>query len=298
MTTEEQFTDVWHNILGAVWSGGGSVEQHWSKFLEEGTMNRRYEEDVERVNPGLWNQYSGGGSEVDLDSISQGFVVRYQAVPFAKRLLIPEYAKDDAQYDEVFDAVRMLRETAVQTQNYYAVGLLDDATDTNVTVGDGVSWANTAHVVRGGGTYQNVLSTDLTPSANAVNSVLVGSDKLVASNGYNAGLTCKDWFGASDVYRRLRQAVQSTDDPETANRAVSGLGGWAPTKVHRIPILASTTQWGGRTNAKRGARFVWRQRPRFRNTGQIENLSEVHVGDFRCVVYGADPRYHYFGSGS
>lgn len=295
-TMPQQFPDVWHNILGAIWtSARKETERHWPKFLEEGSTTKRFEDDVERVDPGLWNEYKVG-SAVDLDSISQGFVQRYQPVAFAKRLEIPEYMKDDAAYDEVFDMVKMLRRTAVQTEDYYAVGILDDCADANVTWGDGVTLASTAHVVRGGGTYSNRLNPALTPSANSVNSVMVATDKQIGSNGYHAGNKVKDWWGASDTFRRLCQAVKSTDDPDTANRAISGLSGWAPTEVNRIPLLASTTQWGARTNAMRGARFVWRQKPRFRKTGHIENLAEVHVGDFRCVVYVADPRYYYFGS--
>jgi hypothetical protein len=45
--------------------------------------------------------------------------------------------------------------------------------------------------------------------------------------------------------------------------------------------MASTTNWFGRTNVKRGALWVWRRKPRFRNESIPGNETKKYMGSAR-----------------
>src|SRR5207249_1520757 len=95
------------------------------------------------------------------------FSTRHEPKKFSKRLIIPEELMDDAQYDQAYDAVRMLRRTCNLTQDYDAVGILNNAFAAGVTWGDGQPMCSASHEIRGGGLVSNSL-TALTPSNTAV----------------------------------------------------------------------------------------------------------------------------------
>lgn len=290
------FPNAWHSVLGAIWSAARTeTSQQWKGYLDERSTDKRYYDDVEMVPPGLWTE-SAEGTTADLDQISEGFVQRYRPIKFMKRLEIPEDMIDDAVYEEVFDMVAMLADTAVQTEDYYAVGILDDGTDANITWGDGVVLFSASHVVRGGGTYTNRLTPVLSPSINACNQVRIGVTKQTGSNGFQAGGKVRDWWCAADVNMRLREVLKSTEQPDTGNRAINALRGMVGDTINEVPLLSSTTQWGARTKSRRGSFLVWRRKPRFRKDKDIKAEVECHVGSFRCVVGVSDPRIYYTGS--
>src|SRR5678815_4377507 len=146
------YSSIWHKILGDVWGDEGDKAQPvWSQYLEEKSTDKKYFDDVERVDPGLWSE-TDEGVDLDLDDFGEGVKTRYEPKKFAKRLIIPEELEEDGQYEEAYDAARMLRRTCTVTQDYDAVSLLNNAFDTSVTWGDGKAMCVSDHPIRGGST--------------------------------------------------------------------------------------------------------------------------------------------------
>src|SRR5512138_3191670 len=115
------FPSVYHKILGAIWMDESEKnEPTWKQYLEEKSTVKKYFDDVELVEPGLWSE-TDEGADLDLDDYSEGFKKRYEPKKFSKRLIIPEELKEDSQYPEIYDAVRMLQNTCVVSQDYDAV---------------------------------------------------------------------------------------------------------------------------------------------------------------------------------
>ena len=293
--SEGQAPDVFHATLGAIWTSViEKNEPYWKGYLEEGSTDKRWYDDVEWVDPGLWTEAEEGG-EIDLDEYAEGYVTRWRPLKFAKRLVIPEEIRDDAVYEEAYDAVRMLGRTCVQTQDYYAVGIIDDCATSGVNGGDGVTLANTAHPIRGGSTVSNMLNPALTPSNTALNLIVTASTKMIGSNGYIAGQRVKKWIGPENIHARMLEILKSDQRDDTSNNAINSLKprGVAST-FSPIPHMASTTNWGAWTDAPRGARFIWRRKPRFRKSDEIRNESEIHVGSARFLVSWSNWRTYYF----
>ncbi|HYE97436.1 MAG TPA: hypothetical protein VEJ18_00940 [Planctomycetota bacterium] len=293
--SEGQAPDVFHATLGAIFTSVISKnEPYWKGYLEEGSTDKRWYDDVEWVDPGLWTE-TDEGNDIDMDEYNQGYVVRWRPLKFAKRLVIPEEIIEDAAYEEAYQATEMLARTCVQTQDYYAVGIIDDAATTGVNGGDGVTLANSAHPIRGGSTVSNILSPALTPSNTALNLVVTSCVKMPGGNGYIAGQRVKKWIGPENLHARFLEILKSDKRDDTANNAINSLKPRGVASTYSpIPHMSSTTNWGAWTDAQRGARFVWRRKPRFKKESTIKNETETHTGSARFLVSWSNWRTYYF----
>jgi hypothetical protein len=276
--------DVFHATLGAIWSAVlEKKEPTWKGYLDERSTDKRWFDDVEWVDGGLWAETEEGG-EIDLDEFGQGYVTRYRPMKFAKRLVIPNEIVEDAAYEEAYDHAAEMGRTFVQTQNYYSVGIIDDAADTNIVGGDGVTLANSAHPIKGGSTISNILDPALSPSNTSVQLVLVACEKMNGSNGYRTGQKVEKYFGPSNLKFRFKEILKSEKRDDTSNNALNALKGEGGDSYHSVPEMASTTNWFAKTDAPRGAAFVWRRKARFDTAAEIKVDSKVHVGSARFLV--------------
>jgi hypothetical protein len=275
------FSSIWHKILGEIWNDEGRKGQPvWHDYLEEKTTNKKYFDDVEMVDPGLWGE-TDEAADLDLDDFGEGIKQRYEAKKFSKRLIIPEELEEDGQYSEAYDATRMLRRTCDLTQDYDAVEILDDAFSSAVTWGDGLELCSTAHVIRGGATVSNELDPALTPSNTAVQTMLVLAEKLAGGNGFIHGVKILKIVCPTNQRFRFKEILKSEQRDDTANNAINSLKGELSATPVSVPFMASTTNWFGKTNAMRGALFVWRRKPRYRQTNEINNETKIFTGSAR-----------------
>lgn len=287
--------NVFQSTLGAIWTSVlKDNEPYWKGYLEEGTTDKRWFDDVEWVDPGLWSETDEGG-DIDLDDYSEGTVTRYRPIKFAKRLIIPVEIEEDAVYEEAYAATEMMARTFVQTQDYYAVGIIDDAANANVVGGDGVILASASHPIKGGSTYSNILNPALTPSNTSLQLVLVAAKKLAGSNGYIAGVRVTGWAGPTNLMFRFDEILKSEKRDDTTNNAINALRSRkAPDMYNDIPHMASTTNWFAKTDAQRGARFIWRKRPTFKKAPEIKIDATTHVGRARFLTGYSNPRTFFF----
>jgi hypothetical protein len=277
------FPSVYHKILGAIWMDESERnEPVWKQYLEEKTTTKKYFDDVELVEPGLWSE-TDEGADLDLDDYSEGLKKRYEAKKFSKRLIIPEELKEDSQYPEIYDAVRMLQNTCATTQDYDAVTILNDAFTGSLAAGlsgDGVAVASASHVIRGGATVSNILSPALSPSNPAVQAMLVAAEKMPGTNGFIRSIKLDKIVGPTNHKWRFKEILKSEKRDDTANHAINALKGDISDYVS-VPYMSSTTNWFGKTDVKRGAMWFWRRKPRFKAGNEIRNETEIHTGSAR-----------------
>lgn len=280
MVFSNQYGNVWHKTLGAIWGDEQTKsEPVWKQYLEEKSTNKKYYDDVEMVDPGLWAE-TEEGADMDLDDFGEGIVTRYEPKKFAKRLIIPEELMEDAQYDQVYDAVRMLSRTCNLTQDYDAVSILNDAFNTAVTGGDGQAMVSASHEIRGGGTVSNSIAA-LTPSNTAVQTMLIAAEKTIGGNGFINSTKLVKLVGPTNYKFRFREILKSEKRDDTANNAINSIKGELSADYVGVPFMASSVDWFGKTNAMRGLMFVWRRKPRFRKSNNDTNETEVHTGSAR-----------------
>lgn len=278
------FSSIWHKILGAVWSDEmAKSTPMWGEYLEEKTTVKKYFDDVEMVDSGLWSE-TDEGNDLDLDDFGEGIKTRYEVKKFAKRLIIPEELEEDGQYPEAYDASRILARTGQLTQDYDAVGMLNNMFDTTVTWGDGQAWMSASHPIRGGGTVSNVLATPLSPSNTAVQAMIIIAEKMPGTNGFRHGLKLLKIVCPTNQRFRFAEILKSEKKDDTSNNAVNALAGELQAKPVAVPFMSSTTNWMGKTNAMRGALFVWKRKPRFRQTSEFSNETKIFTASARWVT--------------
>lgn len=273
--------DVFHPTLGAIWTQElENAKPSWMGYLDEKSTKKRWFDDVEMADPGLWDE-TDEGNDLELDEYGEGLVTRYRPMKFSKRLIIPEEIFEDAAYEEAYDATRMLARTCIQTQSYDAVALLDGAG--SFTQVDGVAMISTAHPIRGGAAVSNALggATPLTPSNTAVKNMLVMCEKFVGTNGWISGVKLTKLFGPSDHKWRFKEILRSEQKDDTANNAINALRGELSSEYASVPEMSSTTNWFGKTNSMRGLMFIWRRKPRYRQTSNNENETTIYTGSAR-----------------
>lgn len=278
------FPSVYHKILGAVWRDEeAKSEPVWKQYLDEKSTDKKYFDDVELVEPSLWNE-TDEGADMDLDDWSQGIIKRYEAKKFTKRLIVPEELKEDSQYPEIYDAVRMLQNTCRLTQDYDAVGLLNDmftgSTDSGLT-GDNVAVCSASHLIRGGATVSNVVSPSLSPSNVAIQAMLIIAEKMPGTNGYIRPVKLEKIICPTNLKWRFREILRSEQKDDTANNAINAIKGELSGTPVAVPYMASLTNYVGKTDVKRGGMFIWRRKPRFKAGNVQENETEMHTGSAR-----------------
>jgi hypothetical protein len=288
------FPSVYHKILGAIWKDeSSSTEPVWKQYLQEKSTEKKFFDDVELVEPGLWGE-TDEGSDLDLDEYAEGITKRYEAKKFSKRLIIPEELKEDSQYPEIYDAVRMLRNTCDQTQDYDAVGILNDAftgaTDAGLS-GDAVAICSTAHVIRGGGTVSNSISPTVSPSNAMIQAMLIMAEKMPGTNGRVRSIKLLKVVCPTNQKWRLKEVLKSEGKDDTSNRTINVLKGELSSDPVSVPHMSSTTNCIGITNVTRGGMFIWRRKPRFRAGNMLENETEQHTGSARWTKGMSNWRY-------
>ena len=288
------FPSVYHKILGAIWQDeAASSEPVWKQYLQEKTTDKKYFDDVELVEPDLWNE-TDEGADMDLDDYSQGIVKRYEAKKFTKRLIIPEELIEDSQYEEITDAVRMLQNTCRLTQDYDAVGLLNDAftgnTDSGLT-GDGVAVCSASHLIRGGSTVSNIISPSLSPSNVAIQSMLIAAEKMPGTNGRIRSIRLKKIVCPTNQKWRFKEILKSPDKDDTANHTINALAGELSTTPVSVPFMSSTTNYFGVTDVKRGGMFIWRRKPRFKQSNVETSEVTQYTGSARWTKGVSNWRY-------
>jgi hypothetical protein len=278
------FQNIWFKILGEVWyDEGEKTAPIWSQYLDEKSTDKKYFDDIELVDPGLWSE-TDEGADLDLDDFGEGIKTRYEPKKFSKRLIIPEELEEDGQYEQAYDAARMLRRTCTVTQDYDAVNILNSAFDTTVTFGDGVAMCVTNHPIRGGSTVSNAFATPISPSNTAVATMLIQAEKMPGTNGFRYGVRLKKIVCPTNQKFRFREVLKSQQRDDTANNAINAIAGDLESEPVSVPFMSSTTNWFGKTDAMRGGMFVWRRKPRFRRSNDINNETKIFTGSARWVV--------------
>jgi len=288
------FPSVYHKILGAVWRDEEvKSEPVWKRYLQEKSTEKKYFDDVELVEPDLWNE-TDEGADMDLDDYSQGITKRYEPKKFSKRLIIPEELLEDSQYPEITDAVRMLQNTCRLTQDYDAVGILNDGfagtTDSGLA-GDNVAVCSASHLIRGGATVSNILSPSVSPSNVAIQSLLITAEKMPGTNGRVRSIKLLKIVCPTNQKWRFKEILKSEQKDDTANNAINALKGELSSDPQSVPFMSSTTNYFGITDVPRGAMFIWRRKPRFKVGNMQENETIMHTGSARWTKGVSNWRY-------
>lgn len=277
--------------LDTVWGDSMKGPLVWEKCgYKVSNTTDNYIDDQEYAGTGTM-PIKQQGEMMAVDTIAEGYPKRYNMDTFALRMIVSEEALADCKYDEAISGATRIANSAKWTQEYEGANIFIRAFDSTNTYlgGDLKPLCSTTHPLPKGGTYSNSFSTAMSLSETAVEQMRTNLRKMPGSNGLLQPLELKKIVVPEDLWFRANRILKSEQQNDTANNAINVLKGMG-IEIVANPYFTSTTNWWGVSNASNGLRWVWREKPKFREHNNEDALTATFSGYMRFAVGWTDPR--------
>ncbi len=276
-------------------SDGYEKKAAYKGYCKVEGMEDNYEDDLENGGPGLATEKTEGQA-LDVGTLYEGYVTRYIARKFGLIMQITEELDEDGKYNgKYIDASRRLKRALFKTKEIDCAQMLNRAANTGYVGGDGLSLANSAHTIPGGGTFSNTLSTAFSPSRAAV---IVMSQNIMLLPGHD-GVT--EGYMPTAIVHPVAQwgawkgILGSDKVPESANNELNVA---ADMNLKQVPVpywSASSTNWLMLTDAGK-LKLKIRRKAKGR-TWYDEPTEVINFGVSERWARGwSDPRCIYFSN--
>ncbi len=149
-----------------------SYPPEYDAVFESNTSQKAFEEDVLLTGFGA-APTKDEGAGVTYDSSSQQWTARYQHETIALAFSVTEEAEEDGLYGSIASRyTKALARSMATTKEIKAANVLNNATDSNFTGGDGATLLSTAHPTQNGN-QSNTLATAADLSETSLESILI-----------------------------------------------------------------------------------------------------------------------------
>jgi hypothetical protein len=261
--------------------------EEYSQFLKVETMEGAYDEDQIVAGLGLARR-KAEGEGVTYDDPIQGGSKRYIPDTYALAWQITEEMRDDDRYAIMRQIPGELMKSCRQTWEQVGANILNLGFSTVITA-DGVSFFNSAHPLLGGGTYSNVLTTDMDMSVTALQAILILYENMINDRGLKVRMEPTDLWIPPELQFVTGEILQSQYKPFTGNNEVNVMQGRL--NPHVLHFLTDTNNWfvsSGKEN--NNAKFKWRKKPVMDSTDDFETKGTKHSIRFRVAAGVTDWR--------
>lgn len=276
--------------LDTVWGDEMKGPTHWEQCGYRVTSTTdNYIDDQEYAGTGTM-PIKAQGAMMAIDSIQEGYSKRYNMDTFALRMIVSEEALADCKYDKAIDGARHIANSAKWTQEYEGANTFIRAFNSSFVGSDSVSLCSTAHLLPKGGTFSNQFSTALSLSETALEQMSINLAKLPSSNGLIRGYRLKKLVIPVDLKFRAARILKSDGQNDTANNALNALKSMETIETVANPFFTSSTNYWGVTDAANGLRWVWREKPKFREHNTEDTLTATYSGYMRFAYGWTDAR--------
>lgn len=234
-TLEEIVTDSTDNI---------EKNAYYKQYMKVSGMTDNYEDDLENGGPGLATE-KAEGQALDVGSLYEGYLTRYISRKFGLIMQITEELDEDGKYNGKYvDAARRLKRAVYKTKEVDCAQILNRAANALFVGGDGLSLANNAHTIPGGGTFSNTLATPFSPSRAALIVVAQNLMNLPGHDGVVEGYKPEKVVCPTSQWGAWRGILNSEKVPESPNNEPNVTYDVYDRKPVVVPFwTASTTNW-------------------------------------------------------
>ena len=255
--------------------------------------DQAYEKDVQ-VTPFGLAPVKTEGQGGTYDSEVQGPVSTYTHIAYFLGYIVTHEELKDSLYKQVStDRAAANAFSINQTVETVAAFLYNNAFSTTYfTPGDGVALGSAAHIKTTGGTYSNILS----PAADLSESAL--EDACVQIMGYqndrggqinimpqSLHISRQEWFNANRILKSVLQSDATTNNINVLKATNAFPGG-----IKMNHYFTNSGPWFIRTNAPKGMRFFWRERPNFAQDNDFDTKNAKAGTYMRFAVGATEPR--------
>lgn len=263
--------------LQAIW-GNEYKDQPagYSQVFSTGTSDKAYEEDQEISGFGLSPVKPEGGS-VSYDDPVNGYLKRYTNVTYGLGFIVTEEAVEDNQYKaQAEKRVRALRRSMRHTKETVHANVLNRATDSNYTGGDGKELLATDHPTANG-TQSNELATAADLSEASLEDIFIQIMNATDTRGLRISLKPRKLLVPANLVFEATRIVKSDLQNDTANNAINAIRsmGILPEGIMTWTFLTDTDQWFVLTDVNDGLKTLQRREL------ALEKDSDFETGNFK-----------------
>lgn len=251
----------------------------YATFLNVETSKRAFEEKMLAAAFGL-TQLKPEGTGTSFEDLTDRAPIRLTHVARSLGFRVTREAMDDELYGIINAAPASLQRSVNQTKEIIGASVLNNAFDSNFTGLDGTELCADTHTRLGGGTFDNKLTAELTPTS--LRAALIAAEKYTDEKGLNIMVPMRHLVVPVDLMFKAREILGSTLKPFTSDNEINVLKEQGLTSLV-LHFLTSTTAWFLLSDKRdHSLQYFERVRPTF------ENSDEFSTGDALFKTYHRD----------
>ena len=287
----------------ALWPGMhaffmASYKEHPEEFREIFNIDKsskNYEEDTALSGFGLAPVKTEGGA-ISYDSESQGFTKRYTHAVYGLGYVVTEEELEDNQYEIVSrKRIKRLAFSMRQTKEIVSANVLNRATTSGYTGGDGVVLLSTAHTSTNGN-WSNTLSTAADLSEASLEDLVIQIGQATNDRGLQIAIRPTKLIIPINEMFNAKRILKSDYQSGTANNDVNALKGMFDFTVNHY--LTDTDAWFLKTDVPNGLTMFERRALSFSNDNDHDTGNAKAKATMRFSVGWSDPRGIYGSVGA
>jgi len=229
-------------------------EQEHAEIYDTENSERAFEEEVMLSGFGSAPVKSEGAA-VAFDDANESFTARYNHETIALAFSITEEAIEDNLYDRLSSRyTKALARSMANTKQVKAASVLNNAFDTTITGGDGVSLCNGSHPLTNGSTFRNQPSTAADLNETSLENALIDIAGFVDERGLRVSVRGTKLIIPSNLQFIADRILESTLRPGTADNDINAVRnmGMLPEGYVVNHYLLDTDAFFIKTDAPRG----------------------------------------------
>lgn len=288
------------NFGKALWPGinkwyGDSYAEHakeYTSLFDTFSSRKAFEEDVSISAFGL-APVKPEGSAVSYDSMSQGFVSRYQHVVYALGFVITREMKEDDLYDVIGQRnARALAFSMNQTKETVAANVYNRAFNATYTGGDGVELCSSLHPNVAGGTYANELATPADISEAALEQACIDLMGFTNDRGLQVNIMPKQLILPTELIFEAERILSTVGRVGTSDNDINALKSLSKFQngVTVNHYLTDSNAWFIRTTSPDGMKHFERRADDFSLDGDFDTDNAKFKASGRYSFGWSDPR--------
>jgi hypothetical protein len=287
----------------ALWPGmnawfGASYKEFPEEYREIFSVeksSKNYEEDSALTGFGL-APIKSEGSAVSYDSETQGFTKRYTHVVYGLGYVVTQEELEDNQYEIVSKRrIKRLAFSMRQTKEIVAANVLNRATTSGYTGGDGVVLLSTAHTSTAGN-WSNKLATAADLSEASLEDMVIQISQATNDRGLNIALRPTKLIVPVNLQFEAKRILKSELQSNSAENNINALKGMFDYTVNHY--LTDTDQWFLKTDAPDGLKMFERRALAFTQDSDFDTENARAKATMRFSVGWSDAHGIYGSEGS
>jgi len=275
-------------------------EQEHAEIYDTENSERAFEEEVMLSGFGSAPVKSEGAA-VAFDDANEAFTARYNHETIALAFSITEEAIEDNLYDRLSSRyTKALARSMANTKQVKAASVLNNAFDTTVTGGDGVSLCNASHPLTNGSTFRNQPSTAADLNETSLENALIDISGFVDERGLRVSVRGTKLIIPSNLQFIADRILESTLRSGTADNDVNAMRnmGMLPEGYVVNHYLLDTDAFFIKTDAPRGFLHFERMPMSTKMEGDFDTGNMRFKARERYSFGFSDPRCVYGSQGA